>query len=1335
MRRWITGKRGFACLCFCIWMAVWPVAPVRGDTPSPSASFLGELASQGIPAGYGEVLTHLTDGAKESFAKWSPDSDTTLTTLLHQMQWRKQISDIYQAINRLNTILDVGGKFYAGQTSDAVFAGAMAVIGEVAGSTSGKALLNAKGIALPFITAFLVSVQIAWESHKAMTQETVGSQLQQLYGAVERLTGNYDGRAIGQGDPFPVTPDNIELVWRRILYEPEFRELFRVYVVDQLKITDFPQSGFFEKFDTYFSAYVGLPTAYGVARVHGWLEGGPDEIEAERERTVSYEAQLHTGAAYVEHSTQIALKKEYDRIKPYIAGLVGQLNRAAKAREQLVAAQRGLLDLKNQLSTDSSSEEVFEKLQHALDMSGVVQVYLGKCMEAIAKAAEEGDYRTLQSHMSMSVNYVRDVVAWLPATGPTAELHKELLDGLEKSYTAAHKAFEAFRAKLRERVEAPKPPQQGETAPASPVEDAVVAAKVDPVAYFNDHFKPLLVPFDWGGLGGYDDIRKLYDSLLERGQIGAGFYRAEDAPLADTIARAWQLQNFPAALNPPPGFTPVPLPAPEETIKGYEQYLTNHFKWGYPNSIRGNPPFIIAYQRAFDEKWAAAREKRKSGEDLNWGRNPSPPADETREQRAARLARAKSIMDEADAEMEALRPESRQLAAMKQAWQDAGEMALAAATALVTETQMEYEAVTLWMNSRRAEYSNLFQSLTLKREDLVGRLSGLTLASIEDIDDPASAPSNYLGGAREWLEENAYTHLTPAMFSAERYSVHNINVRLVALADQWIDQANTIGRRGGASAGAALRRADIMERDAAVGKTLVAEHAEEIARIRQYIDPSFLQNDTMAQQLAGTSKVAQRVRAEAQTLAALAEQHATNMMTDGVRLRQLAAHYDRFVSLGKDLGILVVSGQGGAYGFSTPPVTEEFVTLDQPYPHFLTEAEKVAIKQVLHSLWHDTTLKAFADRLAPWLGEAVRDYFQQFDALPGFKEENFRVKTAGGWFSPTPITQSGLTEAENRMADVAPGTEAFTEAFASLMGIMPMEMKRDRAKGNVITLPPVEVPEGLELARRYMALRQRLFEDHERHLEKLAAVQEERRLQAMDHARSQLPGLIAALNDRIRQCDGMIKNSATIADGDRPAIEKAIAALTEFYDNKLLSDPYFEAVEMHQSVAGEDGRESALVRSAEQAIQGIGRLTMDIRQAIEGLRARQTAPAADLDALANAFYEDFRSAYESRDTAQVMRRLDDRWSAGDGTTLYDLEVTFSRMFDMFDNIRFDLRGLKVEAVSENRVRASYNVVITGRIYQHRLEHVERSTVNEELLLDGERSRILRTLQGSFWYSN
>nr|NJM03108.1 hypothetical protein [Desulfobacula sp.] len=118
----------------------------------------------------------------------------------------------------------------------------------------------------------------------------------------------------------------------------------------------------------------------------------------------------------------------------------------------------------------------------------------------------------------------------------------------------------------------------------------------------------------------------------------------------------------------------------------------------------------------------------------------------------------------------------------------------------------------------------------------------------------------------------------------------------------------------------------------------------------------------------------------------------------------------------------------------------------------------------------------------------------------------------------------------------------------------------------------------------------------------------------------------------------------------------------------------------------------------------------------------------------SALYDQFRQAYESRNDSRIMSFMGDAWEAGDGTTLSDLEENISRSFRTFDEIKYTIQNLKIELKSEGRYLVSYDVTITSRIYKRNLKHEEKSSVNEEVVVDGSgKPRIARTMNGRFWY--
>ncbi|OPL10978.1 MAG: hypothetical protein AVO38_16120 [delta proteobacterium ML8_D] len=117
----------------------------------------------------------------------------------------------------------------------------------------------------------------------------------------------------------------------------------------------------------------------------------------------------------------------------------------------------------------------------------------------------------------------------------------------------------------------------------------------------------------------------------------------------------------------------------------------------------------------------------------------------------------------------------------------------------------------------------------------------------------------------------------------------------------------------------------------------------------------------------------------------------------------------------------------------------------------------------------------------------------------------------------------------------------------------------------------------------------------------------------------------------------------------------------------------------------------------------------------------------------NAFYDKFKQAYEYQNDAELLSYLSDDWSAGDGTTLYDVEDYFRNMFNVFDDIRVDISGINIEFLGGDKFKVSYDMLIIGRIYAAGITRKEKSSVVEEVIFDGNLVRITRTPQGRFWY--
>ena len=126
-------------------------------------------------------------------------------------------------------------------------------------------------------------------------------------------------RKLGEGDPIPLTRENVEIVWNKLVKDEQFREQFRVYLADELQ-RSWPKPGFW--------ASLWLPSDYS------------EEKELEQR------------------------KKEFSN---YIGTLIVELNKAAKREEQRVILENTFMDLKRRLdAVDLDRDQVLARFENAV---------------------------------------------------------------------------------------------------------------------------------------------------------------------------------------------------------------------------------------------------------------------------------------------------------------------------------------------------------------------------------------------------------------------------------------------------------------------------------------------------------------------------------------------------------------------------------------------------------------------------------------------------------------------------------------------------------------------------------------------------------------------------------------------------------------------------------------------------------------------------------------------------------------------------------------------------------------------------------------------------------
>ena len=278
---------------------------VRADDESDSRSIqagvtidvLNQLGMSAYPAAYGEMLEAYKIAAENPLAEKMVK------------QFAEDVGMFAQSIGRGINLFDAGSKLASGEVAEAGLSLLLTTLSEAAGTESAKAgerallglmFKDAATMAVQptfVINAAITAFQIWRESVKQVEETKAAAQVETLYYRIQSdkalFRGAGSGRTLGTGDPIPATKAAGERVFRRILLEPDFREQFKAYVAAQGG--SFPEPSWWDQTTT------------------------SDE----------------------ETTAKAAVLKERTEVDKWIAALLAQLNREAKAREaqQVVANQ------------------------------------------------------------------------------------------------------------------------------------------------------------------------------------------------------------------------------------------------------------------------------------------------------------------------------------------------------------------------------------------------------------------------------------------------------------------------------------------------------------------------------------------------------------------------------------------------------------------------------------------------------------------------------------------------------------------------------------------------------------------------------------------------------------------------------------------------------------------------------------------------------------------------------------------------------------------------------------------------------------------------------------
>ncbi|MCF6290436.1 MAG: hypothetical protein L3J03_05520 [Desulfobacterales bacterium] len=132
---------------------------------------------------------------------------------------------------------------------------------------------------------------------------------------------------------------------------------------------------------------------------------------------------------------------------------------------------------------------------------------------------------------------------------------------------------------------------------------------------------------------------------------------------------------------------------------------------------------------------------------------------------------------------------------------------------------------------------------------------------------------------------------------------------------------------------------------------------------------------------------------------------------------------------------------------------------------------------------------------------------------------------------------------------------------------------------------------------------------------------------------------------------------------------------------------------------------------------------------IESAEKQKVAQAM---ALIHELYKKFASFYSNKDINSLLSLISPGWSASDGSGIDDIEELLDNSFSVFDNIKYELKDLKIKPAGNGDFQVTYTSRITGQILDQDLEHNETSQVSDIVRIKDGRAIIMKTMGGCFW---
>lgn len=457
------------------------------------------------------------------------------------------------------------------------------------------------------------------------------------------------------------------------------------------------------------------------------------------------------------------------------------------------------------------------------------------------------------------------------------------------------------------------------------------------------------------------------------------------------------------------------------------------------------------------------------------------------------------------------------------------------------------------------------------------------------------------------------------------------------------------------------------------------------------------------------------IEAKGRKLIGEIEQDLANRQRDIDHLTDLEQEFTAWYERQLRDTVIVQDLQSGHYaprGDLYPDRATGHAIVNTPYPHF-AQADELAREPKLAKAEEDLKkLKVY--RFIQDSMPATRAMLATFFTSKGFylpaKEENFLIGN-------TPVWKSDLAAARRILQSLKPDSGDYRKQLELVEKLLPFtiefpplptDRKASRSEEIQHKIGRFKENDGLQyfdfdLGKEFSALRLMVQE---------VIIGKGRLIEQASLSETQ------AASGRERLAEFRKTFDAIAADTERYLAKKAV----EQADYDEISSRYWVLRSRYDGdTFAHDSTFTRQLAAHEGKLASLQGMIMDYRQ-------------RDTERI-KAFYDTFRTAYENKNDSGLMGCLDDAWSAGDGTTLADLQDHFRNMFGVFDQIQIGMSGLRIEPKGSGATyRVTYELMIVGSIYAENIKHEEKSTVAEEVTIDADgRVRISRTPEGRFWY--